>query len=140
MNFVGPFVGVLVMLVLMKPMGIILAMIIGGIVGGLIGVLRARSEISEIESKKSSLQSASRNALNQGVFVFDKEKLTPRKYGEGAVVMSTQSATELLKTIFRNVGDRAAGDNIFARMILRPRIAQLQITALHVAIYYVYIN
>jgi len=74
----------------------------------------------------------------QQIFIFGELKLSPHKYGEGAVIMSTQSATELIKTILNNVGERPAGDSIYTRMKSRPRLAQLQVMAVHIATYYVY--
>jgi len=72
------------------------------------------------------------------IFIFGELKLSPYQYGEFATIMSTQSAAELIKTILNTMEDRPASDSIFTRMKSRPRLAQFQIMAVHIATYYVY--
>jgi hypothetical protein len=95
---------------------------------------------AEMRSTSPAQSSARGIPKSSAVFTLDGHKFSPGKYGEFAVQVSTQSALGLLDTIQRYALESTAGDSIFTRMSSRPRIAQLEIMAAHIAAYFVYVT
>jgi len=78
------------------------------------------------------------SSMSQAIFVLHDKKLIPYKFGDAVVTLSAHSSGKAVDFILNQAKDRPIGISIFTRMKSRPRIAQFEILAAHLATYHVY--
>tara|TARA_R110001599_G_scaffold353676_1_gene595026 strand:+ start:46476 stop:47198 length:723 start_codon:yes stop_codon:yes gene_type:complete len=105
-----------------------------------IGWIFFREKSKVVETNLMQRPQPANGDIRHPLFFIDGHKLSPYKFGELVVKLSIKSSTQTIKELLSSAQEigYASDDCIYARIAMRPRLAQLLVMASHIAVYYVF--